>query len=76
MDKQLETIKDTFYATGFTDVRVNLWKDARIYVNLTPKMSFSYDLTQNYNISSPKLLPTKAFIVAQRVRKSIIDVQK
>lgn len=54
-------IKDHFKNLGFTDVTVNNWRGKRLYVNLTDSISFSYDLTQDYKISSDVLLDTKIF---------------
>lgn len=54
-------IKGHFKNLGYTEVTVNNWKGKRIYVNLTDSISFSYDLTQDYKISSDALLENKIF---------------
>ena len=71
MEEILNMIQSTFRATGYPLTTVRIWNDVRIYVNLTSKLSFSYDLSQNYKISSTELLPSRAFIVARRLSKEI-----
>ena len=66
-------IKDHFKNLGFTEVTVNNWKGKRIYVNLTDSISFSYDLTQDYKISSDVLLDKKIF---KEAVKAIYVVKK
>lgn len=54
-------IEGHFKNLGYTGVTVNNWKGKRIYVNLTDSISFSYDLTQDYKISSDVLLDNDIF---------------
>lgn len=59
-------IKDYFKDLGYVDASVNNWKGVRIYVNLTKDISFSYDLTQDYKVSSEVLLDEELFKEANR----------
>lgn len=56
-----QLITDHFKNLGYLDVTVNNWKGKRIYVNLTDDTSFSYDLTQDYKISSDALLDKEIY---------------
>lgn len=56
-----DLIKGHFKDLGYLDVTVNNWEGKRIYVNLTDSISFSYDLTQDYKITSDALLDKKIF---------------
>lgn len=56
-----QLIADHFKNLGYLDVTVNNWKGKRIYVNLTEDTSFSYDLTQDYKVTSDALLDNKTF---------------
>lgn len=65
METALQLISDTFRLAGYQGVQTNLWNESRIYVNLTSKHSFSYDLTQDFKISSKVKLSAKDFAVAR-----------
>ena len=65
METTLQLISDTFRSAGYQDVQVNLWNESRIYVNLTSRHSFSYDLTQDFKISSKVKLSAKDFAIAR-----------
>lgn len=59
-------LKDYFKDLGYVDVTANNWKGVRIYINLTSKISFSYDLTQDYKVSSDALLDPEVFKEANK----------
>lgn len=63
MDRIKQLLEDTFGA----DVTYNIWNDARLYVNLKNNTSFSYDLTQNFKISSKEMLSAKVFKQAKAI---------
>lgn len=77
----LDTIKQKFEDLGYTDVKVNVWRGVRIYVNLDTKHTFSYDINQGFKVSSLVLLPKAEFELAKslipdlkRAKHTFIDV--
>lgn len=63
----MDHIKQLLEGLFGAGVTYNIWNDARLYVNLKNNTSFSYDLTQNFKISSPQLLKSSDFLIAKRL---------
>ena len=63
----MERIINAFKDIGYVDVKANVWNDVRVYVNLNDERSFSYDMTQDFKISSYIKLTPEEFTVARKL---------
>lgn len=55
----------TFKDIGYIDAKMNVWNGVRLYVNLNDERAFSYDMTQNFKISSHIRLTKEEFNTAR-----------
>lgn len=55
----------SFKDIGYINTKINVWKGVRLYVNLNDKRSFSYDMTQDFKISSHIKLTREEFETAR-----------
>lgn len=55
----------TFKDIGYLDTKMNVWNGVRLYVNLNDERAFSYDMTQNFKISSHIRLTKEEFNTAR-----------
>lgn len=56
---------NTFKDIGYLNVKINVWNGVRLYVNLNEERAFSYDMTQNFKISSHIKLTKEEFDCAR-----------
>lgn len=66
MDIEAKVIH-AFKDIGYTNAKMNVWNNVRLYVNLNPERSFSYDMTQGFKISSRIKLTPEEFRTARNL---------
>lgn len=69
-------IRDYFKDLGHTKVTVNNWQGKRIYVNLPKGITFSYDLRNDYKISSKEWLGKELYKDAIKAVYRVKEVKR